>query len=385
MTESVLLSIIIFVLILSFLVLIHELGHFIAARLAKIKVEEFGLGYPPLAKKLFSWKGTVFTLNWVPFGGFIKMEGEEGQPSSQVEKTKKDAQNRPFYEASAPWRLIVILAGASVNFVFGVIAFAIVYSFLGIPTPLNQPRIGMVLPDSPAATAGVPEQVNVIAIRQGEETVPISTTQEAIDAIKNYSGETIILVTTGPCQEETCQESAQEFEVYVRTQEELEAAGQNGAVGIAFQPEYTKFYPWYEMPFRGMWFGLQQAIGLSLLILNALGTMVGQLFSRGQVPTDIMGPVGIVDSAARTNILLQGPLAILQFAGLISINLAIMNVLPIPALDGGRALFIILEKIFGREKVSKVEGVAHYGGFIFLMALILLVTGRDIWRIVVGA
>lgn len=378
-----LLSILIFILILSFLVVIHELGHFLAARWAKVKVHEFGLGYPPLAKKLFNWQGTAFTLNWIPFGGFVKMEGEEGQPSS-LENSNAGEADAPFYQKTAVQRLVIILAGATVNFIFGVLAFAVVYSFVGIPTALSDARIGQVIPDSPAATAGVPSNVNLIAVKNGEEVTPIATTDEAISVLKENSGQTVTLVTTGACDQESCQEIAQEFVVYVRTPEELAQSGQAGAVGIAFQSEYVKFYPRYEMPIRGVIFGLQQAIALSLMIVMALVTMVQQLVSQGQVPSDLMGPVGIVDSAAKTGILLQGPLAILQFAGLLSINLAIMNVLPIPALDGGRAIFILLERVVGRRRIAHFEGLAHYAGFVLLMILIVLVTGRDIWRIIGG-
>lgn len=382
MNVSLIWSIIIFVLVLSFLVIIHELGHFIAARWAKVKIDEFGLGYPPLAKKLFMWKGTAFTLNWIPFGGFVKMQGEEGQPSSQSE-TKELKEKDAFYTKTTVQRLVIILAGATVNFIFGVIAFATVYSFIGIPTAFPEPRIAAVVPESPAAQAGVPTGVGLIAIRENETTTSITSVDQAIKTIQDYTGKEVTLVTTGPCREAGCQEMAQEFTVYVRTPEEVKAVGQIGAVGVAFQGEYAKFYPWYEMPFRGVVYGVKQALMLSVLILDALRDMIQKL-TVGQVPKDLMGPIGIVDSAAKTEILLQGPLAVLHFAGLLSINLAIMNVLPIPALDGGRALFIFLEKILGREKVGKIEGVAHYGGFVFLMILIVLITGRDIWRIVTG-
>ncbi len=380
-------SLLIFILILSFLVLIHELGHFIVAKWAKINVEEFGLGYPPLARKLFTWKGTAFTLNWIPFGGFVKMQGEEGQPSSEVEQTgsAQPKTSGDFQSKSTAWRLAVIVAGASVNFVFGVIAFALIFSIMGIPTAMTEARVAAVLPGSPAEKSGLPTAVTIIALKTAGSTDPITTRQEAITKIAERTGETITLVTTGQCEGATCQEMAQEFQMYVRTPEELVAAGQNGAVGIAFQSEYFKFYPWYEMPIRGTLFGLAQAVQLSVLIVQTLGSTIADLFKNGTVPADIMGPIGIVDIATKNEALLRGPLAILQFAGLLSINLAIMNILPIPALDGGRALFIFLEKIFGKKRIAKIEGAAHYGGFIVLMILIVLISGRDIFRVFAGS
>jgi regulator of sigma E protease len=139
------------------------------------------------------------------------------------------------------------------------------------------------------------------------------------------------------------------------------------------------------MPFRGAALGTVQALGLGWLILQALQDLVADMFTRGAVPQDIAGPIGIVDQANSSEIFTQGPLALLSFAGMLSINLAVMNVLPIPALDGGRALFIVLEKLIGKKAIQKVEAVANYGGFIFLIGLIVIISARDVFRIVIRA
>lgn len=393
---------VIFILILSFLVIIHELGHYFAARWAKIKVEEFGLGYPPKAITLFTYKGTPFTINWIPFGGFVKMEGEDGtdsiiedtsadldKKSSESAKTataskkKKlsSVQEGPFYTKSAWQRMVVILAGVVVNFLFGVIAFAIVYSFLGIPTLIDQARIESVATDSPAALAGVPSNVNVIAIRDGSETIAITDNATGSEAVKARLGKSVVVITTGPCDGLSCQESAQEFPVYIRA--EAETPEDQGPLGIRFAGQVFVHYPWYEQIIRGIAVGVEQAVLLGVFILVSLFTIVKQLFQLGQVPTDIAGPVGIVHQAQSQGIFTQGPLMILNFTGLLSVNLAVMNLLPIPALDGGRALFIVLEKFVGRARVQKIEGYANYGGFILLLGLILAVTIRDVWRIFV--
>jgi len=393
----------IFILILSFLVVIHELGHYLAAKWAKVKVEEFGLGYPPKAITLFSHKGTPFTLNWVPFGGFVRMDGEEGAPdeeknsasaklskpskSAKVSKLEKEKSANiantegPFYSKSASKRMIVILAGVVVNFVFGIIAFTIVYLFQGIPTFIDQARVIQVAENSPAAEAGIPVDVNIIAIRDGSDTIPVSTNQEVAEAVSARRGQSIVLITTGTCKALTCDESAQEFTTYVRTAEET--PDNEGAVGIGFADQVFIFYPWYEQVVRGVFIGVQQAVLFGVFILVSLFGIVKDIFQLGQVPTDIAGPVGIVHQAQTQGLFEQGWLMILNFTGLLSINLAIMNLLPIPALDGGRALFILLEKVVGRSKVEKVEGYANYGGFIALIGLILLITARDIWRLFV--
>jgi regulator of sigma E protease len=373
-------SILYIILILSFLVIIHELGHFLAAKWAKVKVEEFGLGYPPKVATLFRFWGTDFSLNWIPFGGFVRMEGEDGekQPNLVEQVVSKVAANRegPFYTKSATKRLVIILAGATVNFVFGIIAFSIVFSFSGIPTFVDSALIGRIAPDSPAAEQGIPTNVELIGLRTGDERFAITNVEQAIEVINQHRGQTVNIQTGGTCQDGACQELLQEFEVYLRTAEET--PDDQGSLGVSFETVQFSFYPWYEMPFRGMWYGTQQALMLGLLILNALGGMLYNLIASGQVPSEVAGPVGIVHQTQQSGILEQGFLSILNFAGMLSINLAVMNVLPIPALDGGRAVFILLEKVLGRSRTARAEQLANYGGYILLLSLIVLVTIKDV-------
>lgn len=381
---SVLISITVFILILSFLVIIHELGHFLAAKWAKIHVEEFGLGYPPRALKLFTKWGTLFSLNWIPFGGFVRMEGEDGESSDEESAepalSKKKRKGAAFYEKSAAVRLVVILAGATVNFVFGIVAFAILFTIVGIP---NGAIIDSVAVDSPAAQAGINPDTAITGFRVEGQTTSVRSSAEIIGFIERHRGQTVDVITTGPCQENSCGEVQEIASAYVRTVEETPS--DQGSLGVRFRSEYTKFYPWYEMPFRGAALGTVQALGLGWLILQALQDLVADMFTRGAVPQDIAGPIGIVDQANSSEIFTQGPLALLSFAGMLSINLAVMNVLPIPALDGGRALFIVLEKLIGKKAIQKVEAVANYGGFIFLIGLIVIISARDVFRIVIRA
>jgi regulator of sigma E protease len=359
-------STIIFILILSFLVIIHELGHFFAARFMKMKVEEFGLGYPPRALKLFKWKETLFSLNWIPFGGFVAIKGEEEATGV-------------FHKFSTNKRLIVILAGATVNFLFGVLAFSLVFSISGIPTRLEQPRIGEISPDSPAQAAGLPAGVNILGLKINEELIETNSLEEVIEEISGHRGETVQLATTGNCYQLECEERYQEFEVYLRTEEET-PAGQ-GSLGIIFQSVIYLDYPWYEMPFRGVWYGLVQAFWLGGVILEGLGDLLTNMVTLGKVPDEIAGPVGIVHQASSEGIFAEGFLALLSFSGMLSVNLAIMNILPIPALDGGRAIFILIEKITGRKRIEKIEQYANYAGYILLLGLIISVTIKDVIRI----
>lgn len=359
-------SIIIFILVLSFLVIIHELGHFIAARLMGMKIQEFGVGYPPRALKLFKWKETLFSLNWIPFGGFVAIEGES-------------IADGVFHKFSTNKRLIVILAGAAVNFLFGVLAFALVFSISGIPSRLDQARIGEIAADSPAASANLPTDVNITAIGVGDKLINTDSVEKVVTTISDHQGETVKLITTGSCHLLECDYSTQEFEVYLRTDQETPP--DQGSLGIVFKSVVYLNYPWYEIPFRGAWYGLVQASWLGRIIIESLGTLVSQMVTLGQVPGEIAGPVGIVHQATTEGIFAEGYLAILSFAGMLSVNLAVMNVLPIPALDGGRAIFILIEKLTGRKKIEKIEQYANYIGYILLLGLIISVTIRDVIKI----
>jgi regulator of sigma E protease len=384
---TVIFSVIAFLLVLSFLVIIHEMGHFLTAKYFKVRVEEFGVGYPPRAFKLFRKWDTDFTLNFIPFGGFVKMEGEElgvetvGIPAVAEKKTNDQTQDPrkvvgPFYQKSIPARLIIILAGATVNFVFGILAFAVFFSVTGIPELASNVRISHIAPDSPAAAAGLPANVDLLKVEQDGKLIDATSTDQVIEIVKAQAGKSIKVVTSGPCDANKCDPVEHTYQVSVRQPKDI-PAGQ-GATGVRFEPVVIqKFYPWYEMPFRGSWYGLQQAFALTLLILKTLGD-IGQGLLHAKVPTEVAGPVGIVHQATKTGLFSQGFLPVLNFAGVLSINLAIMNVLPIPALDGGRAFFILLEILLGKKRVQFFESKANYIGFALLIALILFITARDI-------
>ncbi len=378
-------GILIFILILSFLVLIHELGHFLVAKYFKITIEEFGLGYPPRAVTLFKRWGTVFSLNWIPFGGFVKMEGEDGPAADGAEAPKKTQGSGPFYAKPALARLAVILAGATVNFVFGVLAFSVVFSFKGIPQIVSQdkPLIGVVMPDSPAAQAKIPAGVMITQIKDEQSSLPLSSIEEVVQAVNAREGKNITLVTTGPCQEEKCEPTQVEYPVALRTR--ANTPNEQGLLGIGFAP-IVRFvhYPWYEMPVRGTWYGLQESYYLATSVLQALQQMVLGLVKNLGLPGELMGPVGIAGEFQKSGIVQEGWLSVLHFAGLLSINLAIMNVLPIPALDGGRAVFILLEKVVGKQRVQWWEGHANYFGYALLLVLIIIVSIRDVLKLVVG-
>ncbi len=368
-------GIVLFIVILSFLVIIHELGHFFAAKFAKVKVDEFGLGYPPKAFKLFNWQKTEFTLNWIPFGGFVRMQGEEGYK-------KGDNKTGQFYQATILQKLIIILAGATMNFLFGVLAFSIIFMKLGIPKLTSDARIGVVVQDSPAFQAGLLPQTNIVALQVKDQARFVVTSVDAlIIELAKHKGETVNIFTTGICDNLKCDATEQQYQVYLRTDEEI-PDGQ-GSMGVVFDPVVYLHYSWWQMPFRALVNGFKQAGFISLQIVYAFRDIIVNVFVGKSMGDAVAGPVGIIHQAQKTGLFEQGFLTILSFAGMLSINLAVMNVIPFPPLDGGRALFIALGGVVRKKKkyLDKFEYYFNYAGYILLLSLIVLVTFRDIVRI----
>jgi regulator of sigma E protease len=307
------------------------------------------------------------------------MQGEDSHEDENQHDEKKTGQ---FYQKGVYQRLVIILAGATVNFLFGVIAFTIVFSKMGIPEKISEARIGFVEEYSPAAEAGLPENVNIISVKFGEEEVLITSPSQVIDLIGEHRGETITIVTTGLCEQKICEETVSEYRVYVRTAQETPE--NQGAMGIAFADYAVVFYPPLEMPFRSAAYGVRQAFSLGWQIVQAFSGILTDLFTRGRVPQDIAGPIGIVHQAQTIGILQEGWFTVLSFAGLLSVNLAVMNVLPLPPLDGGRAVFVILETLLTKKRTRKLEYIFNYSGYILLFGLIIMITIKDVLRIIYG-
>lgn len=362
-------TILIFILILSFLVLIHELGHFLTAKKFGIKVEEFGMGYPPKAVTLYKDKGgTEYTLNWLPFGGFVRMFGEDGSMATEG----KDTSGKAFFDKPVWQRLIVIVAGVSINFMFGVIAFATIYTTMGIPTVVDGVKISQVASNSPAQSAGLQQGDIIKQVETDEVKLPIKDSAGFIAAAQQLAGEKVLIHFERDS-------GTQMTEVYVRTKEEIPA--DQGSVGIVINDFELKRYPAWQMPFRGALVGMQSALEFGLLLLKSLGTMVANIFTQGKLPVEVAGPVGIVHMAQKEGILTSGWLDRLNFAAILSINLAIINLIPFPALDGGRVIFLLYEGIRRRRINPRVEHYANFAGFILLVGMIVAVSARDITRV----
>lgn len=355
-----LLSIIIFVLIFSFLVIIHELGHFWAARAAGVRVEEFGLGLPP---RIWGKKrgDTIYSFNWIPFGGFVKLKGEgsdEGGTDS-------------MQNVSYGWRFLIMVGGVAMNLI-GAYVLLCIGMWLGMPPLATDPtalgldpasmssQVYVVEPQAelPAAKAGI-EAGDVIVRVDNTEIEKISDLQAAI------AGKQSVVVEVMRGDEE------KQFTV-----ETLNNEGQQ-VIGVAADEivNRVKYSP-LMVPIiaaEDFW-NIIKAIGKSI------GEFAHQLFTTASVSTGVAGPIGIAKITAQAVDL--GWMPVLQLMIFLSINLGLINLFPFPALDGGRLVFLIFEVISGGRKVPVVvENVIHNLGFMLLLALIVVVSYRDVLKL----
>lgn len=364
---------VIFILLLSGLVLIHEIGHFLAARIFGVKVEEFGIGIPPKAKSLFYSKGTEFTLNWLPLGGFVRLKGEQRPKSLKILKYGK--QNSNFYAKPKWQRAIILSSGVIFNLLLGIVLFSVVFSFTGVPKVVGERVVvAGVSSGSPADISGlVPGDV---VVRLGDED--INDVDEFIAAINSRRGSVVRLYVGSLEQDGTISDISREVSLIPR---ENPPEGE-GALGVSIANVEIYEYdhkPWYLAPFYGVVVGAQEAFFWGKAVVDSLVKMIVGLFS-GVVPVGVSGPVGIYQISQEVQ--KSGLVAFLRFSAILSINLGIFNLLPIPALDGGRLLFLVFEKIFGVKRIVKIESWVHGIGFIFLIGLLLLVTWQDILRLI---
>jgi regulator of sigma E protease len=362
-----LVTIIVFLLILSVLVLVHEAGHFFSAKFFGIKVEEFGFGLPPRAfgKKFGE---TIYSINWLPIGGFVKLYGEDEAGSGSVKVSQKEIKgdlSRAFFARPVWQRFIVVFAGVFMNFVLAVTIISVLFSAVGVPIPGNKVTVDAIVKGSPADKSGLKVGDWVLTING----TSITSTTQLITITKQHLGEKLELkVKNQKLGTETLSITPRK-----------KYPSNEGAMGVAISQNSTiKKYPWFQAPFVGT----KEALSETGAIANGLVMIVVQIFTKGSVPSDVAGPVGIAELTG--TVVGIGPAAVLSFVSLLSLNLAIINVLPIPALDGGRLLFILIEGIFRKKVNQKIEGYAHAIGMAILLILIALITLHDLFRVFTG-
>ena len=355
-------SILVFVLVLSVLILIHEWGHFFAARKMGIWVEEFGFGLPP---RLFGKKigETVYSINLLPFGGFVRLHGENG--GEKITRSKE-----AFLNKSKKARALVISAGVIMNFILAIIAFSIVYSFSGIPRDTGKVKVAEVEIDSPSYQAGIKEG-DFIKEMDGKR---ISSTTQFVDLISKKKGEKVNLVI-----ERKASDGDEEINLNLIPRKDYPKG--EGPLGVVITSTEIYFPPLWKRPFIGVYYGFKEALFWGKTIVLGFGKLLGNLFI-GQVPKDIAGPVGIF--ALTSEAAKVGVLTLINFVGILSVNLAILNIIPFPALDGGRLLFIGIEALFNRKLAPKIEAGINFAGMVILILLLLIITAGDIKRLIVN-
>lgn len=356
-----LLTIILFIVILGVLVFVHEFGHFNSARRLGVAVDEFGFGFPP---KLFSVrkKETTYSINLIPFGGFVRLRGDQGGSTDDPNSFN----NQPAWK-----RLVILLSGVGMNLIFAAVLFSIVFA-LGVPAVFgnseipkggkqinNQLQILEVVKDSPSAEAGI--QNDDVLISLGDAKV---MTVDDVHSIIKQNGEKPIAVTLKRNNET----------VIINVTPRVSAPGPDPSLGVSLAQTGLVKFPWYKALWLGPWYALR-ILGL---IFVSLGDLIKNLFVHGGPSADVSGPIGIAVLTGQVAHL--GLVYVIQFAGLLSLSLAAMNVLPLPALDGGRVIFVIIEKLRRKPVSQKIENTIHSIGFYVLIALILVISYRDLFK-----
>ncbi len=359
----ILITIVLFLTLLSALVLIHEWGHFFAARKAGIRVDEFGLGFPP---KAFSMKKgeTEYSINWVPLGGFVKIYGEDGDGAGDPDS----------FGAKRLWvRMAVVCAGVAMNFLCAIVLLSFGFWY-GIPQVIQKDApyaarevkvtVLHIAPGSPAELAGIKIGDAIMKIRAGTKEVAITDAKALQDAVAEHKGEEIVVAVSRG-------KEYMEKKIVPRT----DALEGEGPLGVAIDTTGIVSYPWHRAPIEGV----KTAFSLAWLFLSTFGAVLWSLFRHGTMIADISGPVGI--GALTYQVTQLGFSYFIHFAAIISLNLAIINALPIPALDGGRFLFLLIEGIKGSPVSRRFEKIAHTAGFAVLIALMIAVTVRDVIKL----
>ncbi|HEX5828879.1 MAG TPA: M50 family metallopeptidase [Candidatus Limnocylindrales bacterium] len=396
-----LITILAFIVILGGLVLVHEVGHFVTARMAKVRVLEFGIGFPPRAKVIGRGKppaydtgrpmqppalppdlepgtpeaeewlaaaaaleeerrATLYSLNWLPIGGFVKLEGEDGDAG---------ADPHSFANARLPVKVIILLAGVTMNLLLSLVIFTGIAMY-------GEPAVGItfneVAPGSPAEEAGLEPGDTLVSINGAQYSAFNSTIP--VDDLRALAGETVTLGILHP------DGTTEEVTVTLR----VPSSPQQGALGIA-ELSGTQVGTITYTPVEAVQLGVTRTVDAFSMILAGLGDLGRSIITSPTTAPPAAGPVGI---AVELGDILWGlgPLYVLYMAGLLSANLALVNILPFPPLDGGRILVILLKAIpvYGKRISLRAEQLTYAVGFVALFTFLIWITVFDVARQVGG-
>ena len=365
-----------FIAILVVLVLVHELGHFLVAKRAGILVEEFGIGFPPRVASVM-WRGTRYSVNWIPLGGFVRMLGEDGDVEvkrlreqgmndAQVEQAMAGAFNR-----KPVWvRFVVLFAGVAMNFILAASLFAVAFS---MPLQVGEGPLTVtdIQPDSPAA-----QSLEVGDVITGVDGRTFERSNDLTEYVRDHGGEEVQLQV---------ERDGEQIDVAVtpRIVTPEDRAQGIGPVGFGYDPQRIVEEPSAVTgPIEAIARGTGAAWTLAIQIPGGLADAVGGLIGLNPEAPDARGPIGIAQETGRV---LEAPLVSqLFFVGLLSINLAVLNVLPFPPLDGGRIAVVAVEAVRRRKLPAEREALIYLTGFAVLIALVILISIQDIQRLITG-
>ncbi|UCC61405.1 MAG: RIP metalloprotease RseP [Dehalococcoidia bacterium] len=344
-------NIIIFLLILGLLIFVHELGHYVTARMVGVKVEEFGIGYPP---RIFGIRRgeTLYSLNMIPLGGFCKLLGEENpeEPRSLASK-------------SALARLFVLSSGSFMNAILPIVLLTIAF-MIPRQVAVGDVMIEEVTPNSPAEEAGLGSGDKIVRINGNE----VRNIGEVIYETHLSLGEQTVIEVAG-------NDGNLRTVGLIPRWDPPEGEGPMGvALSLTNIYEVSESYPFWE--------AVPKSASTLVQTFELLRNEVRSWFAKGAAP-EVGGPVAIFQLTGEANE--AGPSYLLQFAAFLSLNLAIINLFPLPALDGGRIVFVFLEVARRGKRVSpRTEAMVHLVGFIMLITLMVVITYVDILRVIRG-
>lgn len=367
---------IVFFVILSILVLIHEIGHFLMAKIFNVRIDEFGFGLPP---KIFGKKigETVYSFNALPIGGFVKLFGEEGEDNKSSAVSHQSSEIKRAFYAKPTWqRALILIAGVAMNFLLALATISFLFT-QGVFVPARRVHIENVADNSPAAQANLKSNDIIAAFND----IRITKSEELIAKNKeNLDKDVKLTIQRGvdfsySVKEDSCP-NCETLIVTVRPRSD--APQGQGPLGITISNFEERRYPWHQ----AIGLGVIEELKRSWLLLSTLGVALWKFATLQPVNVDVGGPIAIARVTAET--IKYGWRAVLELLGFLSLNLALFNLLPIPALDGGRLLFVAIEGIFKRKINTRYERALHQIVMVCLLALLVLISINDISKWYLG-